>query len=61
VRINATARIAGKMLLLHLQTMDIPRAPTAGISARIPHTTEFVTFLDYDNITDERLVDEFKK
>jgi hypothetical protein len=58
VRLNATARIFGKMFLLHLQSMDIPKAPTAGISARIPHTTEFVTFLDYDNITDPRLVDE---
>jgi hypothetical protein len=58
LRINATVRIFGKMWLLHFQSMDIPKAPTAGISARIPHTTEFVTFLDYDNITDERLVDE---
>jgi len=47
-----------KMFLLHFQTMDIPKAPTAGISARIPHTTEFAIFLDYDNITDEGLIDE---
>lgn len=58
MRLNATARIAGKMLLFHLQTMDIPKAPTAGISARVPHTTEFVIFLDFDNVTDERLIDE---
>jgi hypothetical protein len=46
------------MFLLHFQSMDIPKEPTAGISARIPHTTEFVPLLDYDNITDERLADE---
>ena len=58
MRFNATTRIFGKMLLLHFQSMDIPKAATAGISARICHTTEFAIFLDYDNITDERLRDE---
>jgi hypothetical protein len=58
LRLNTTVRILGKMFLLHFQSMDIPKAPTAGISARIPHTTEFVTFLDYDNIVDPRLADE---
>jgi hypothetical protein len=58
MRVNLTARILGKMFLLHFQSMDIPKSPTAGISARILHTTDFVIFLDYDNITDERLVDE---
>jgi len=58
LRINATARILGKMFLLHFQSMDIPKAPTAGISARIPHSTEFTIFLDFDNVTDQRLVDE---
>jgi hypothetical protein len=32
--------------------MEIPIAPTKGISARIPHTTEYCIFLDYDNILD---------
>lgn len=58
MRINLTTRIFGKMFLLHFQSMNIPKAPTAGISARIPHTTEFVTFLDFDNVNDERLTDE---
>jgi hypothetical protein len=58
MRINTTVRIFGKMYLLHFQSMEIPKAPTAGVSARISHTTEFAIFLDYDNITDERLVDE---
>lgn len=48
------------MFLLHLQSMDIPRAPTRGISARIPHTTEFAVFMDYDNIKDERLIEELR-
>jgi hypothetical protein len=56
--VNATVRILGKMFLLHFQSMDIPKAPTAGISARVSHTTEFVPFLDYDNMVDPRLVDE---
>ena len=40
--------------------MTIPIAETNGISARIPHTTQFVVFLDYDNILDGRLVDELQ-
>ena len=38
--------------------MKVPKTPTRGISARVPHTSLFVPFLDYDNITDERLDDE---
>lgn len=56
--ISTKVRILGKMYLFHFQSMDIPKAPTAGISSRIPHTTEFTIFLDYDNIVDSRLVDE---
>jgi hypothetical protein len=58
VRVNTTVRIFGKMILFHFQTMDIPKALTAGISARVPHTTEYATLLDYDNIVDPRLKDE---
>lgn len=58
MRLHITFRIFGKMLLLHFQSMNIPKTPTKGMSARIPHTTEYVTFLDYDNIKDERLIDE---
>jgi hypothetical protein len=46
------------MILVKIHTMKIPTETTAGLSARIPHTTDFVVFLDYDNITDERLQDE---
>jgi hypothetical protein len=38
--------------------MDIPIARTAGISARIPGSTEFAVFLDFDNIEDYRLREE---
>ena len=60
MRLKVTFRILGKLFLLHFQSMNIPKTPTAGISARIPHTTEFSIFLDYDNIKDKRLIDELK-
>jgi len=50
--------ILNRYYLFQLQSMKVPKTPTKGISARIPHTTNFVTFLDYDNVTDERLDDE---
>lgn len=51
-------RIFDWMLLFKYQLMRIPIEATAGMSARIKYTTEFVIFLDYDNIKDERLVEE---
>jgi hypothetical protein len=45
-------------MLLQFQTMRIPVTPTKGMSARVPHTTNFVLFFDYDNIQDDRLDDE---
>jgi hypothetical protein len=48
------------MILFKFQSMKIPKEPTAGVSARVAHTTEFVTFLDYDNIEDGRLVEELQ-
>jgi hypothetical protein len=50
--------VFSRYVLLHFQTMKIPKTPTKGISARVPHTSFFVAFLDYDNIVDERLDDE---
>ena len=41
-----------------IQSLRIPKEPTAGMSARIPHTTDFVVFLDFDNVTDDRLREE---
>jgi hypothetical protein len=38
--------------------MKVPKTSTKGMSARIPHSTNFTIFLDYDNIQDERLDDE---
>lgn len=51
-------RIFNMLLLLKFQSMRIPIEPTAGISARIKYTTEFIVMLDYDNVTDDRLVEE---
>jgi hypothetical protein len=52
------SRILNKMFLVHVQTMTIPKAGTVGMSARVPYTVEYVLFLDYDNITDDRLIEE---
>lgn len=38
--------------------MKNPITPTKGLSARVPHTTHYVLFMDFDNIQDERLDDE---
>jgi hypothetical protein len=46
------------MILFLFQAMKIPIEATAGISARIKYTTEFVIMLDFDNVKDERLVEE---
>ena len=51
-------RIFNMLLLLKFQSMRIPIEATAGISARIKYTTEFIILLDYDNIKDNRLVEE---
>jgi hypothetical protein len=56
--ITKELRLYKWMLLLKLQAMKIPKEPTTGISARIMHTNEFVIMLDFDNVTDERLIDE---
>jgi hypothetical protein len=58
VRIKKELSIFNNYLLFQFQSMKIPKTPTKGMSARIPHTTNFVPFLDYDNVIDERLDDE---
>lgn len=58
MRIKLQFSILNRYCLLQFQSMRVPKASTKGISARIPHTTNFAVFLDYDNITDERLDDE---
>jgi len=58
MKITQQFRVFRWMLLFLFQSMKVPKEAAAGLSARIPHTTEFVIFLDYDNITDERLSDE---
>lgn len=44
--------------LWQFQSMKIPITPTKGLSARIPHSTNYTIFMDFDNIQDERLDDE---
>ena len=47
-------------LLLKLQIMKKLDVRTKGVSSRIPGTTLHVLFLDYDNITDEKLTEELR-
>ena len=58
MQINTKLRIFNKLWLLKLQSMTVPKQSTSGISGRIPFTNEFVPMMDYDNIRDERLVEE---
>jgi len=58
MRIKLQFSILNRYCLLQFQSMKVPKTPTKGMSARILHTTSFVIFLDYDNVTDERLDDE---
>jgi hypothetical protein len=58
MNVSKTVSLLGHTFHFKFQHLKTPKAPTAGISARIPHTVEFTVFLDYDNIKDERLVDE---
>jgi hypothetical protein len=51
-------RIFHWKLLLKVQSIKIPIKDTAGISARVTYTIEFVIMMDYDNVTDDRLVEE---
>lgn len=58
MRIKKELRLRNWHCMLLFQSMKVPKTPTKGISARIPHTTKFVVFLDYDNAEDERVDDE---
>jgi len=58
MRIKKELSIFNNYLLFQFQSMKIPKTPTKGMSTRIPHTTNYAIFLDYDNIKDERLDDE---
>lgn len=58
MKFKAQWNIRDRSVLFHFQTMRVPKTPTRGISAKVPHTSLFVPFLDFDNITDQRLDDE---
>jgi hypothetical protein len=47
-------------LLVKFQLMKKLDVRTAGVSSRIPNTSLHVTFLDYDNIVDDRLQEELR-
>lgn len=58
MKFSQSIRVRNTMMLIKIHTMKIPKEATAGLSARIPHSTDFTVFLDYDNVDDERLRDE---
>jgi hypothetical protein len=47
-------------LLLKIQLMKMLEVRTRGMSPRVPKTSLHVTFLDYDNVMDERLIEELR-
>jgi len=47
-------------ILMKIQSMKKLDVRTEGVSSRIPGTSLHVTFLDYDNIEDPRLVEELE-
>ena len=47
-------------MLLKFQIMTKLNVRTSGVSSRVPNTSLHVIFLDYDNIVDERLVEELR-
>jgi hypothetical protein len=51
-------KIGKYTVLTKIQTMKKPDVRTEGATSRIPTTALHVTFLDYDNVTDERLKEE---
>lgn len=53
-------KIGKYSVLLKFQVMKKLNVRTSGVSSRIPDTALHVTFLDYDNIVDERLVEELR-
>jgi len=58
MRIKWETSILNRYCLFQFQSMKIPNTPTKGLSARIPHSTNYVLFMDFDNIEDNRLDDE---
>jgi len=58
MRIKSAFSVLNRYCLFEFQSMKVPKTPTKGMSARVPYTTNFVIFLDYDNIQDERLDEE---
>jgi hypothetical protein len=58
MRLKTTFRFRNLMFLVHVQSITVPRTGTVGISARVPYTVKYVIYKDYDNIKDERLVEE---
>ena len=57
---STVLKVGDYNLLLKFQVMKRLNIRTEGVSSRIPGTSLHVTFLDYDNIDDERLREELE-
>lgn len=57
---STMTKIGSYNLLMKIQLMQKLDARTIGVSSRIPNTPLHITFLDYDNIVDERLKEELE-
>jgi hypothetical protein len=60
MRLSYLTQIGDLTLFLKLQAWHKRSVRTEGYSARVIPTCLFVTFLDYDNIVDERLTEELR-
>jgi hypothetical protein len=58
--LSCVIKIGKRSLLLKAQLMKKLDVRSEGISSRIPETALHVIFMDYDNITTERLVEELE-
>lgn len=58
--LSTVLKIGDYSLLLKFQAMKKLKIRTEGVTSRIPRTSLHVTFLDYDNINDDRLREELE-
>ena len=56
--LSTVLKVGDYSLLIKFQAMKRLKIRTEGVTSRIPKTSLHVTFLDYDNITDDRLREE---
>lgn len=58
--LSTVLKIGDYSLLLKFQALKKLKIRTEGVTSRIPRTTLHVTLLDFDNIDDDRLIEELE-